>query len=153
MFTGNGNGGFGVWSRNETQAQLPNSANVRVVTLIRSAGAAISCSVGPPWDPGVVDFWNVPAGTTASQTIWCLNQGATTLSIDGVDVTGDTNRFSAQILSGLIQPGSIAPGQSILIQINFTPATNKDADGAVLMISNNGGQGYPYRVILGGTGA
>jgi hypothetical protein len=78
-----------------------------------------------------LDFGNVPVGTSASQTLTLTDTGTASVSISGVTVSG--TGFS--VVGGNFT-GTVGVGQSVAVQLQFTPQTAGSITGDVTITSN-----------------
>jgi hypothetical protein len=78
------------------------------------------------------DFGNVTVNTVATTPITLTNSGASTLRISGVAVTGAT--FAA---SALKPPAKISSGESMLLNVTFSPKAAGTFSGRVSISSND----------------
>jgi len=70
-------------------------------------------------DPTEKDFGIVNLGDTSSQVFTISNQGAGTLSIESVSLTGDTDHFNLTDVN--TYPVDLGIGQSMQISVSFSP--------------------------------
>ena len=98
--------------------------------------------------PNSISFGNVTVGASKNQNITISNTGTTDLTINDLSITG-TDR-SMFLNSGITIPATITEGDSVNLNMKFTPSSigNKDA---TLQITHNA-SGSPTSVTLTGTG-
>ncbi len=80
--------------------------------------------------PSLVNFGNVPVGTTTTQPITMSASGAS------VTVTSDASSSSQFVLQGASLPFTIPAGQSSSFNVAFTPQTSGTISGSLSFISN-----------------
>ncbi|MEQ1474378.1 MAG: choice-of-anchor D domain-containing protein, partial [Candidatus Acidiferrum sp.] len=78
------------------------------------------------------DFGSVTVNTVATTPITLTNSGASTLKISGVTVTG-----AAFASSSLKPPAKISAGQSVLLNVTFSPKAAGTFPGRVSIASND----------------
>ncbi len=91
-----------------------------------------------------LSFDSVELNTVSSKTLTLTSSGSSALTVNSVSVAGAG--FS---VSGTNFPATVNPGQSLTLQVNFTPTTAGTASGTVTIASNSGG---PTTVSLNGIG-
>jgi Cep192 domain 4/Abnormal spindle-like microcephaly-assoc'd, ASPM-SPD-2-Hydin/HYDIN/CFA65/VesB-like, Ig-like domain len=79
--------------------------------------------------PSSVAFGNVLVGNSQTQTVSIANVGSSNVSMSQVSVTG--NGYAA---SGLTLPYTLSPGQSVYVNVTFTPPAT-GTDGGALSVS------------------
>ena len=94
-----------------------------------------------------IGFGNVSVNTQMTQTLLLTSTGGLPVTISGAVVTG--TGFS---LSGITVPVTLNPGQSITLDLGFTPAAVGNEVGQ-LTVTSNANTGASIVVTLGGTGA
>jgi len=96
---------------------------------------------------GALDFGGVELGaTSAAQTVMLTNTGSDVLTVDAVEVAGDTGDFATD---GGCDSTVVPIGESCQVEVTFTPATIGPRAGT-LTITTDGGN---PTVDLDGTGA
>ena len=86
------------------------------------------------FDPNPLDFGYVPSGTTETGTIDVVNNGGATLDVSSLLVLGEG--FS---LGDVAVPFSLAPGESLPVDIDFTPSAELRFTGEIWAESNTPG--------------
>ncbi|MCB1230121.1 MAG: choice-of-anchor D domain-containing protein [Verrucomicrobiae bacterium] len=99
---------------------------------------------------GDVDFGDIGIeGGTGSRLIWITNTGGGRLYLDGVPEISGNSASSFHL--GMARSGSLAPGETTLLQIHFDPS-EIGAHTARLLIRSNDRDSNPYVLNLVGTG-
>lgn len=80
--------------------------------------------------PSLVNFGNVPVGTTTTQPITMSASGAS------VTVTSDASSSSQFVLQGASLPFTIPAGQSSSFNVAFTPQSTGTISGSLSFVSN-----------------
>ncbi|HEY6273393.1 MAG TPA: choice-of-anchor D domain-containing protein, partial [Terriglobales bacterium] len=94
-----------------------------------------------------IAFESVRVGSQSSKALTLTNSGTGTLTVSRATVSGPG--FS---LSGLSLPINMSPGQSLTLDVVFSPVTSGAASGSLSILSNSSGP--PATTIgLSGTGA
>src|SRR5437879_1914770 len=73
---------------------------------------------------GVLDFGNVPVGTSTSQSVVITNQGNASATVSQINISGSGFRMTSQTL-----PLSLASGQSMTVTTQFAPSSAGSASG------------------------
>jgi len=95
--------------------------------------------------PASLSFGNVTVGQSSSQPVKLTNTGNTSLTINPATVMG-----TGFAMSGLSMPATIAAGQSVSFNVQFTPAAAGGATGSIAFTDN--GPSSPQSMTLIGTG-
>lgn len=93
-----------------------------------------------------VNFGIVALNTTATQTVMLASTGAAPVTISSVSVTG-----AGFTLEPTSLPATLAPGQSLTLDIDYAPASAATATGQ-LVIGSNASQGTTILIPLSGSG-
>lgn len=93
-----------------------------------------------------VSFGDVVVGHTAVQTVTVSNLGDTSVSISRAAISGR----GFQLIGG-IPPGAVAGGESMSLQLQFTPPSFGATTGVVTLTSDQ--PDTPLKISLHGTGA
>src|SRR5206468_2303151 len=99
--------------------------------------------------PSSITFGSVPVGTTQTQSATLANSGGSSLTISQATVNG--NGFT---LSGLTMPLTLAPGQSVAVNVSFTPPAGGPDSGSIALafvVSTQGHNGKGHGGGLAGT--
>lgn len=96
--------------------------------------------------PATLNFGNVTANSTQSQSVTITNTGAASVTVSGVTVVG-----AAFSLGSLTTPFALGPQQSIQLAVGFAPTTSGSAAGTLTLTSN--AQNGTLTVPLAGTSA
>ncbi len=98
--------------------------------------------------PASVNFGNQPEGTKSlAKTVTVTNQGAASVSLTGISITGsDAGDFAQTHTCGK----TLASGASCFIKVTFKPAVTGTRTAQLNMTDNGGGS--PQTVTLTGTG-
>src|SRR5437667_382083 len=99
--------------------------------------------------PSSITFGSVPVGTTQTQSATLANSGGSSLPISHATVNG--NGFT---LSGLTMPLTLAPGQSVAVNVSFTPPAGGPDSGSIslaFVVSTQGHNGKGHGGGLAGT--
>jgi hypothetical protein len=92
-----------------------------------------------------VAFGNVVPGKSSLHKLLLTNTGNTAVRISQVTTVGTGFKTS-----GLSLPATVAAGQSVILDITFTPATTGNFSGSIAVLSN--ATNSPARITLSGTG-
>ena len=124
------------------------SPNISTVALSGTGAAAAPIA---SLTPSALSFAQVLASTSSNQTVTLSNTGLAPLAISTIGIGGaQASEFARAAASTCANGGSIAPGASCSVLINFTP-TAAGARSASLSIAHNA-TGSPSLVTLSGTG-
>ena len=96
--------------------------------------------------PATLNFGNVTANSTQSQSVTITNTGAASVTVSAVTVVG-----AAFSLGNLTTPFTLGPQQSIQLAVGFAPTTSGSAAGTLTITSN--AQNGTLTVPLAGTSA
>jgi hypothetical protein len=99
--------------------------------------------------PSSITFGSVPVGTTQTQSTTLANSGGSSVTVSQATVNG--NGFT---LSGLAMPLTLAPGQSIVVNVSFTPPAGGPDSGSIALafvVSTQGHNGKGHGSGLAGT--
>src|SRR3989454_1046857 len=122
-------------------SNAPNSPTI--IPLTGSGAQSASGQLIP--NPSNINFGNVTAATTSTQSVVLTNTGNTTVSVSQATVSG--TGFS---ITGLTLPLTLAAGQSSTFNVQFAPATIGSVSGSVSLVSN--APNSPSTIALSGTG-
>jgi len=89
--------------------------------------------------PSSITFGSVPVGTTQTQSATLANSGGSSLTISQATVNG-----SGFTLSGLTMPLTLAAGQSVAVNVSFTPPAGGPDSGSIslaFVVSTQGHNG------------
>jgi len=100
--------------------------------------------------PAAVDFGDVPAGVTATETVTLENVGTEDLTITSIALSGP-DAASFQILTGGTA-GTLAPGATQAVEIEFAPATSASFSASLTVESDDPDESS-FTVPLSGGGA
>ena len=84
-------------------------------------------------NPLSLDLGSVAVGSTASSPLTLANNGTADLNVTGLNITGSGD-FSVPT-AGL--PHLIAPGDSIVLDVSFSPAAPGTSNGTLTVVSND----------------
>ncbi|MGB8905288.1 MAG: choice-of-anchor D domain-containing protein, partial [Candidatus Sulfotelmatobacter sp.] len=95
--------------------------------------------------PAALNFGSVPDGTTATQSI--------SLSATGSSVTISSSASSSSqfVLDGTTLPLTVIPGQSVSLNVAFTPQSSGTVSGSLSFASNASNSGTPESLTGVGT--
>src|SRR5205814_321872 len=99
--------------------------------------------------PSSITFGSVPVGTTQTQSATLANSGGSSLTISQATVNG--NGFT---LSGLTMPLTLGAGQSVVVNVSFTPPAGGPDSGSIALgcvVSTQGHNGKGHGGGLAGT--
>lgn len=82
--------------------------------------------------PATIPFGNVTVGQTASANIKLQNQGIETVEIENLSVSGPA--FS--VASTTSFPINLAPGASVIVELQFTPTASGSATEPIMITSS-----------------
>jgi hypothetical protein len=117
-------------------------------TTFTTSGNAVNqgqLTVTPP----SITFGNVPVGTTQTQPATLTNSGGSGLTISQAIVNG-----SGFAISGLTMPLTLAAGQSVVVNVSFTPPASGLDSGSIALafvVSTQGHNGKGHGGGLAGT--
>src|SRR5689334_20703520 len=80
---------------------------------------------------GVVDFGNVPVGSSTSQSLAITNQGNASITVSQINISGTGFTVASKTL-----PLSLAPGQNITTTVQFLPPSVGNASGQISFVSD-----------------
>ena len=83
--------------------------------------------------PGSVNFGNVNAGSSATQKVQVSNTGNSSVTVTQVAASG-----AGISVSGLAAPVTLAPSQSMSLNVQFAPTTSGATTGSVTVTNNDG---------------
>jgi hypothetical protein len=95
---------------------------------------------------GSLSFGNVSVNTTSSLSLSLSSSGTAAVTINSAAISG--TGFS--LVAGTL-PATLSPGQSLTLQVSFTPTSAKSFSGTVT-VSSNSASGSTITVALSGTG-
>jgi len=96
-------------------------------------------------NPVSVNFGNVTAGSSSTQSVVVSNTGKASVTISQIISSG-----SGFKLTGIMLPQTLAPGQSSTYATQFAPVSSGSASGQISFVSN--ASNSPTLVSLSGTG-
>ena len=94
-----------------------------------------------------ISFGFVATNTSAAQSVVLTSSGTEAVTIDSTSVTGAG--FS---VPGLALPVALAPGQVLIMNVQFAPVSAGSAAGQLTLTTDNS-SGQPIQIGLSGTGA
>ncbi|MGH9351473.1 MAG: beta strand repeat-containing protein [Terriglobia bacterium] len=107
---------------------IVSDASSSPVTIpLSGTGATMQVALSP----SSLNFGSVTVGASSAQGVILSNAGTAPVTVSQATVTGAG--FS---LSGLPLPLSLAAGQSVTLQVNFTPTTAGNAAGSISIVSS-----------------
>jgi HYDIN/CFA65/VesB-like, Ig-like domain/Cep192 domain 4 len=109
-----------------SNAQNPSST----VSLI---GSAIAANYTMSLTPTSLNFGNVNAGSSATQSIQLSNTGNASLTVTQVTASG-----AGISVSGVATPLTLAPSQSVSLAVKFAPTTSGATSGSVTVTNSDG---------------
>ncbi len=138
--------GTGAMTQNQIQDATVDLANLWYTAavkagLVSDSSAIISLSASPM----IISFGKVPLGNFKDTTLTITNNGGTVLNISSIVSTG--NSFSIWTTFA-----SLAPGQSLVDTLRYTPALLGPANGMIVLTSNGSFLPDTIRVSGSGTG-
>src|SRR2546425_1081759 len=122
-------------------SNAPNSPTI--IPLTGSGAQSASGQLIP--NPSNINFGNVTAATTSTQSVVLTNTGNTTVSVSQATVSG--TGFS---ITGLTLPLTLAAGQSSTFNVQFAPTATGSVSGSLSLVSN--APNSPSTIALSGTG-
>jgi hypothetical protein len=81
-----------------------------------------------------LNFGNDPVGTSVKQSLTLTSSGTTTLTIQSATVAGAGFSLGAATF-----PATLAPGQTLTLQVSFDPTAPGNATGTITISSNSSG--------------
>lgn len=129
----------------------PGSAQLTVVNPAPGGGtsSALSLTIGPPapaatLQPGSLTFASQTVSTqSAAQTITLGNSGGATLTVSGIQASGDFSETNNC-------PTSLASAATCTVSVIFAPTTTGTRQGTISVADNAAGS--PQTIALAGTG-
>ena len=121
---------------------VSNATNSPATITLSGAGVQPQISVLPA---NTINFGSVTVGVTNTQTMTLSNPGSANLTVSQATLNG-----AAFALSGLNLPLTIAPSQSSVFTVKFTPTIASSAAATLSLVSN--APSSPISVSLSGTG-
>jgi Abnormal spindle-like microcephaly-assoc'd, ASPM-SPD-2-Hydin/Protein of unknown function (DUF1573) len=116
------------------------------ITGVSVSGTAVQpVQLGLSVSPGNINFGNVVANLTNTQTVQISNPGTASVQITASNVTG--TGFSA---SGLSVPLTLNAGQSRTFNVEFNPKAAGGSTGSLTLLSN--APNSPSTIMLSGAG-
>lgn len=97
--------------------------------------------------PATLAFGNVNLNSTSTQSVTLTASGTAATTVNSAAVTG-----TGFTLSGTTFPITMNPGQTLTLQVGFSPTVAGAATGAIV-VSSNASSGSTSTVSLNGTGA
>jgi hypothetical protein len=124
------------WTANPTTSTTATSSTIPTTstTNSQSTSTQVATTVAPGQitvSPSSLSFGNVSVGVGASQTITVTNSGASNVTVSNVSLSGAG--FTA---SGLPVGTVLAPGQSTVLDVTFTPSVASSVSGGITLTSN-----------------
>ncbi|HYC36566.1 MAG TPA: choice-of-anchor D domain-containing protein [Usitatibacter sp.] len=114
-----------------------------LVVLSGEGASLVSAAIN--LNPAAVAFGSVRTGLSATQAVTLANTGGAPLVVSQLQVTGS---FFA--LAGHSCPASLAPGQSCVLTVSYTPTASGPHSGQLRIVSN--AIPSPHIAALSGTG-
>ncbi len=111
-----------------SSAMIPLSGQATKSTGAAPASAVLTINAT------AASFGDVALNTTATQSLTLTSTGSTSVDISSTTITG-----AAFASSGFITPATLPPGQSVTINVQFTPTSLGTATGALVINSNSTG--------------
>ncbi len=111
-----------------SSAMIPLSGQATKSTSAAPASAVLTINAT------AASFGDVALNTTATQSLTLTSTGSTAVDINSATITG-----AAFTSSGFITPATLPPGQSVTINVQFTPKSLGTATGALVINSNSTG--------------
>jgi PGF-pre-PGF domain-containing protein len=141
---------FGPTSAGEKTATLSIESDdpAQQTTEIALSGTAEEAVSDIAVDPAAVEFGEVTVGGAATDSVAVSNEGDAPLDLTAVSVTGSDAGAFAVTDSG---DGTVAPGETTTIQLEFAPGSAGETS-AVLEIESNDPDEGTVSVDLSGTG-
>ena len=124
-----------VW--HATRKFVPFIAMTIIVLTIGCAGVPSTSPQNPVkgqlvLTSGVVDFGDVPVGSSASQSLAITNQGNASATLSQINISG-----SGFTITGEALPLSLAAGQSMTTTVHFSPPSVGSASGQISFVSDS----------------
>ena len=120
---------------------VSNASNSPLTTSLTGTGAQTGLTI----TPSTLSFGNVIVGQSGTQSVKLTNSGNSNLTINLATVAG-----TAFGISGLSLPTTLAGGQSLSFNAQFTPTAGGAATGSITFTDN--APGSPQVVSMVGTG-
>lgn len=117
-------------SSGSRSAALNISASNSSATVSLSGTAAPAGQPAVTWNPGSLDFGNVPLGSSASRSLSLSNSGTSTLTLNAPVVSPTAYALSHNC------PASLAAGASCSLTVAFTPDRSGSLGGTLTLQSN-----------------
>jgi hypothetical protein len=125
-----------------TGGRLNFSSDATIKTLVLELGGAGVSSEGVTSSPSAVSFGGVTVGMSTTLPVTLTNERTWKVTLSSVQTTG-----SAFSMSGLALPVTLASGQSVTLDVSFTPQSAGVVGGSLLV------EGPGLSIPLTGTGA
>src|SRR5258707_8313592 len=120
-----------------------DASNSPTTISLSGTGAAATSQLSAT--PGSVTFGNVAVGVTSALGVTLKNTGNSNVTISGVTTSGGD--YSA---SGVSANATLNPGQTVTLNVAFTPAATGSATGSVSVAGN--ASNSPLTISLNGSG-
>ena len=109
-------------------SNAPNSPSTIALT-----GTGVAATVTLSASPATLNFGNINAGSSSSQTVTLTNSGNSTVTIS--QVTVNAANFTA---TGITAPSTLAAGQSTPMNVTFSPTSTENVTGNITVSSSQG---------------
>jgi Abnormal spindle-like microcephaly-assoc'd, ASPM-SPD-2-Hydin/Transmembrane protein 131-like N-terminal/Protein of unknown function (DUF1573) len=111
---------------------LSNAPNSPATVALSGTGMATTSAMS--LSPTSVNFGNVNAGSSATQSVQLSNTGNSSVTVTQVAASG-----TGISVSGVTLPLTLAPSQSIALSVTFAPTTAGTTAGSLTVTNSNGG--------------
>jgi hypothetical protein len=101
--------------------------------VIGMSGTGLAATSTLSLNPASLSFGNVNVGSSANQAVTVTNTGNSSATISQIGVTG-----SGLSLTGASTPLTLAPAQSAMFTVVFSPSTTAATTGSVSVVSQSG---------------
>src|SRR5262249_43462501 len=109
-----------------SDAQVPTST-------VSLSGTGMNATYSMSLTPGSVSFGNRNVGSSSTQTVQLANTGNSSVTVSQVAASGP-----GVSVNGLTTPVTIAPAQSVPLNVKFSPTAGGAVAGAVTVTNNEG---------------
>ncbi len=102
-------------------------------STVALSGSAVAASYTMALSPSSLNFGNVSAGSSTTQNVQVSNTGNSSVTVTQVAASG-----AGISVGGLGAPVTLAPSQSLALQVTFAPTTAGATAGSVTVTNNDG---------------
>jgi len=110
---------------------VSNAPNSPATVALSGTGTAATSTMS--LSPASLNFGNVNAGSSSTQSLQLLNTGNSNVTVTQVAASG-----AGISLSGLAVPVTLAPSQSVALNVKFAPTTSGATSGSVTVTNSDG---------------